>query len=151
MSRTSAGILLHRARPDGYEVLLGHLGGPFWTRRPRSWGIIKGEVGAGEDPEAAAAREFTEELGLVVPDGDWVGLGEIVQSGGKRVLTWAIEADLDPDTISPGTFEMEWPPRSGRRQRFPEVDRVAWFRPEEARTVIIASQQPVLDRLAELR
>lgn len=150
--RTSAGILLHRATAtERIEVLLGHLGGPYWARKQdRAWGIPKGEVEPGEDRRAAAAREFTEELGLPVPAGQWHDLGELRQSGGKLVQAWAIEADLDPAAVTPGTFELEWPPRSGRLQTFPELDRVAWLGIDEANRLVISSQRPFLDRLQEL-
>lgn len=149
MSRTSAGVLLHRERDGSREVLLGHLGGPLWSGRARSWGIVKGELQSGEDSQDAAAREFAEELGLPVPPGEWHDLGQLQQSR-KTVRVWAVEADLDPASITPGTFDMEWPPRSGRRQSFPEVDRVDWFGLARAREEIIASQEPVIDRLQEL-
>ena len=150
--RTSAGLLLHRPGPGGGqpEVLLGHLGGPYWVRRERAWGIPKGEIDPGEEPHTAAAREFTEELGLAVPDGPWHDLGEVRQSGGKRVLVWALAADLDPEAITPGTFELEWPPRSGRVQSFPEVDRVAWLALDRADALVIAGQRPFLRRLQDL-
>ena len=132
-------------------MLLGHLGGPYWARKhERAWGIPKGELDPGEAPRAAAAREFTEELGLPVPAGEWHDLGEVRQSGGKVVRVWTIKADLDPAAVTPGTFELEWPPRSGRLQTFPEVDRVAWFGLDRARVVVIASQRPFLDRLEAL-
>ena len=151
--RTSAGILLHRRDGDSgrIEVLLGHLGGPYWARKDEhAWGIPKGELEPGEEPRAAAAREFTEELGLPVPPGEWHDLGELRQSGGKRVQVWAVAGDLDPAAVTPGTFELEWPPRSGRTQTFPELDRVAWLDLDRARVLMIASQVPFLDRLVAL-
>ncbi|MFD8155466.1 NUDIX domain-containing protein [Streptomyces sp. NPDC059720] len=148
--KRSAGLLLHRPSAQGREVLLGHMGGPFYARRDAgAWTIPKGEYEPGESPWAAARREFEEELGLPPPDGEAVPLGEVRQTNGKTVTAWAIEADLDPAGIAPGTFRMEWPPRSGRIQEFPELDRVAWFGLEQARAVIITAQAAFLDRLAE--
>ena len=115
------------------EVLLGHMGGPFWAKKDAGgWSVPKGEYESDETPEAAARREFQEELGLPAPEGEYLPLGEVKQSGGKVVTVWAVEGDLDPAQVVPGTFEMEWPPRSGRTQEFPEVDRVAWFGLAEA-------------------
>ncbi|KUN16962.1 DNA mismatch repair protein MutT [Streptomyces antibioticus] len=149
--RTSAGLLLFRRTEAGVEVLLGHMGGPFFARRDAgAWTVPKGEYVPDEEPAwEAARREFEEELGLAPPDGDAVPLGEVRQSGGKLVTVWAIEADLDPATVVPGTFRMEWPPKSGREQEFPELDRVAWFPVARAREVIVAAQATFLDRLAE--
>ncbi len=150
MPKLSAGLLLHRRGRAGLEVLLVHPGGPFWARRDDgAWSIPKGEHGAGEDPLAAARREFREELGLDPPPGEPVPLGELRQPGGKVVSAWALEGDLDVAEVRSGTFEMEWPPRSGRLQRFPEVDRAAWFTLEEARGKILAGQAGFLDRLEE--
>lgn len=133
------------------EVLLGHLGGPFWVKKDAAgWSVPKGEYGPDETPEAAARREFQEELGLPAPEGEYLSLGEVKQSGGKVVTVWAVEADLDPAQVVPGTFEMEWPPRSGRTQEFPEVDRVAWFGLTEAEEKLLKGQRPFLVRLAEL-
>jgi predicted NUDIX family NTP pyrophosphohydrolase len=146
----SAGLLVFRHTRRGLEVLLGHMGGPFFARRETgAWTVPKGEYDPGEPAWEAARREFREELGLPPPDGAAVPLGEVRQSGGKIVTAWAVEADLDPATIVPGTFEMEWPPHSGRIQRFPELDRVAWFTPDRAREVIVTAQTAFLDRLAE--
>lgn len=146
----SAGILLHRASGGHREVLLGHLGGPFWSRRhEQAWSIPKGEVEPGEEPIDAARREFAEELGVPVPDGSWLDLGEVRQSK-KDVHAWAVEADLDPAAITPGTFALEWPPRSGTMQEFPELDRVAWFGLDEARAVVVTAQAAFLDRLEQL-
>lgn len=147
--KTSAGLLLYRTRPAGPEVLLGHLGGPLWARRDDgAWTLPKGEYDpAVEQPVDAARREFTEELGLSVPPGALLPLGAVVQAGGKRVLAFALAADLDPASVVPGTFEMEWPPRSGRLQTFPELDRVAWFALADATGKLIAAQRDFLDRL----
>lgn len=132
-------------------MLLVHPGGPYWARRDDGWwSIPKGEIDAGEDPLAAAEREIVEELGVGLPAGARTPLGDVVQAGGKRVVAWAVEADLDPSEITAGTFEMEWPPRSGERRSFPEVDRAEWYRLEEARRKILAGQRPFLDRLEEL-
>ncbi len=150
---TSAGLLLFRERDDGVlEVLLGHMGGPFWARRDEgAWSVPKGELEPGEDPLAAARREFAEELGHPPPDGPVLELGEIRQKAGKRVIAFAVEGDLDPVDIVPGTFEMQWPPRSGRTQTFPEVDRVGWFDVTTAATRIVGGQVALLERLAALR
>lgn len=145
-----AGVLLHRRTTGTPEVLLGHLGGPFLAHRhEQAWSIPKGEIEPGEAPVDAARREFAEELGLPVPDGVWVDLGVVRQS--KDVHVWAVEADLDPTTITPGTFDLEWPPRSGTVRAFPELDRVAWFGFDEARAVIVAAQAEFLDRLEPAR
>ncbi|MFF7645008.1 NUDIX domain-containing protein [Streptomyces canus] len=149
--KTSAGLLLFRHTSDGLEVLLGHMGGPFFARRDAgAWSVPKGEY----EPESesawdAARREFQEELGLAPPDGEAVSLGDVRQTNGKVVTAWAIEADLDPATVVPGVFSMEWPPKSGRTQEFPELDRVEWFGLDRARTVIVKAQAAFLDRLAE--
>jgi predicted NUDIX family NTP pyrophosphohydrolase len=151
--KRSAGILLFRRTGDGgVEVLLGHMGGPFWARRDAgAWSVVKGEYEAGEEPEAAARREFREELGLPVPDGELVPLGETRQSGGKVVTVWALEGELDVDRIVPGTFTMEWPKGSGRVQEFPELDRAAWLPLPDAVAKVVAGQRVFLDRLADLR
>ncbi len=150
MVRESAGLLPFRRRDGTVEVLLGHMGGPLWAKREaRAWTIVKGEIEPGEDPIAAARREFREETGVAPPAGPTIDLGEVRQSGGKRVLAWAVEADLDPAALSSATFEMEWPPRSGRRAEFPELDRFAWWQPEPARELLIAAQAAFLERLLE--
>ena len=150
-TKRSAGILLFRRTNGPVEVLIAHMGGPMWARRDEAaWSVPKGEYEPDETPEAAARREFQEELGLPVPDGAWLDLGEIKQSSGKIVTVWALEGDLDTALVVPGTFEMEWPKGSGRLQEFPELDRVAWFEVGQARAKILRSQSPFLDRLAEL-
>jgi len=148
--RRSAGLLVYRVGASGVEVLLGHMGGPLWARRDEGgWTLPKGEYdAASEEPLAAARREFTEELGLPAPDGAVLPLGEVVQAGGKRVVAFAVEGDLDPDTVVPGTFEMVWPPRSGRVRSFPELDRVAWFARAAAAPKLVKAQRTFLDRLA---
>jgi predicted NUDIX family NTP pyrophosphohydrolase len=146
----SAGLMLFHPGVDGLDVLLGHMGGPFFARRDAgAWTVIKGEYEPDEPAWEAARREFQEEVGLPPPDGEAIDLGEVRQTGGKIVTAWAIRADLDPATITPGTFRMEWPPKSGRLQEFPELDRVAWFGLDRARSVIVKAQAAFLDRLAE--
>lgn len=149
--KTSAGLLLFRHTDDGLEVLLGHMGGPFFAHRDAgAWSIPKGEYVPDEEAAwDAARREFQEELGLPPPAGEAVPLGEVKQTNGKVVTAWAIEADLDPATVVPGTFRMEWPPKSGQVQEFPELDRVEWFGLDRARAVIVKAQATFLDRLAE--
>ncbi|MBD0328648.1 MAG: NUDIX domain-containing protein [Thermoleophilia bacterium] len=147
-SRTSAGILLYRRSNGRLEVLLAHPGGPFFARRDAGhWTIPKGEVDAGEEPLDVARREFEEETGHSVPVGPLVDLGSIVQKGGKLVHAWAVEGDLDPAAAVSNTFDLEWPPRSGRVQTFPEVDSVQWFTTDEARARIRDTQAPLVDRL----
>jgi predicted NUDIX family NTP pyrophosphohydrolase len=148
--RRSAGLLVYRHTDGGLEVLLGHMGGPFFAKKDAgAWTVPKGEYEPDEPAWEAARREFREELGLEPPDGEAVALGEVRQSGGKTVTAWAVEGDLDPAAITPGTFTMEWPPRSGRLTEFPEVDRVAWYGLDRAREVIVKAQAAFLDRLAE--
>lgn len=150
MSFRSAGILLYRRHAGRIEVLLVHPGGPFWAKRDLgAWSIPKGEFGAGEEPEAAARREFTEELGaeVAVP---LIPLGEVRQKGGKVVVAFAAGGDFEPATMQSNMFEMEWPPRSGRKQTFPEIDRAEWFDLASAREKIIAGQLPLLDRLERI-
>lgn len=147
MPRTSAGILLFRRAPE-LEVLLAHMGGPFWAAKDdRAWSVPKGEHDADEDPFAAAKREFAEELGSPAPDVDYLDLGTARQSGGKTVRAFAGAADLDESRIVSNTFDLEWPPRSGRIERFPEVDRAAWFAVGTARAKIVGAQVVFLDRL----
>jgi predicted NUDIX family NTP pyrophosphohydrolase len=150
-AKRSAGILLYRRSGDGaLEVLLVHPGGPFWAKKDLgAWSIPKGEYEDGEDALAAARREFAEELGSSASDGELVALGEVRQKSGKVVTAWALEGDIDADTVTSNTFTMEWPPRSGRTREFPEVDRAAWFGLDEARERILPAQAPLLDRLAE--
>jgi predicted NUDIX family NTP pyrophosphohydrolase len=148
-AKRSAGILLFRRQPH-LQVLIGHLGGPLWSRRDSAaWSIPKGEYGPEETALDAARREFTEELGLPVPAAEFLELGTVRQSGGKQVTVWAAEADLDLDRVVLGTFELEWPPGSGRIQRYPELDRVDWCEPEQARERLIKAQREFLDRLAD--
>lgn len=130
-TKRSAGLLLFRESGDaGLEVLLGHMGGPLWERRDAgAWSIPKGEYGPEESARDAARREFEEEIGLPPPEGPYLPLGEVRMIGGKLVTIWAVRADLDPALAVPGTFTMEWPPKSGRTAEFPELDRVEWFSP----------------------
>ena len=149
MAKRSAGLLLYRKRGEGIEVLLVHPGGPFWADRDAgSWSVPKGEVEIGEEALAVARREFEEETGHSPPAGDPIDLGEIRQASGKVVHAWAVEGDLDPARVTSNTFMMEWPPRSGRQQEFPEVDRAQWFGLDEARERINPAQAAFLDRLS---
>ena len=155
MPRRSAGILLFRRTAGGGapEVLLVHPGGPFWARRDAgAWSIPKGEIDPGEEERACALRELAEETGTTfdAAPGELLPLGEVRQRGGKAVVAWALEGDLDADAIVSSTFELEWPPRSGRTRTFPEVDRAAWLPLDAAREKLLPAQHPFLDRLAEL-
>jgi predicted NUDIX family NTP pyrophosphohydrolase len=148
--KRSAGILPFRRSTNEVEVLLAHPGGPFWRNRDEgAWSLAKGEYDGTETPAAAARREFKEETGWDVTQ-DMLALGEIRQAGGKYLTAFAVEAAFDPAKFASNSFELEWPPRSGRRQSFPEVDQVAWFRLAEARRKILSSQMPLLDRLVDL-
>ncbi|MFJ8693262.1 NUDIX domain-containing protein [Streptomyces roseolilacinus] len=148
--RRSAGLLVFRTSGGRLEVLVAHMGGPYWAARDAgAWTVPKGEYEDDETALAAARREFTEELGLPVPDGEPVPLGEARQAGGKVVTAWAVEGDLDPALVVPGTFTMEWPRGSGVTRTFPEVDRVAWCAPEEAAERLVAGQRVFVERLAE--
>ena len=147
MRKRSAGILMYRRDGGGLRLLLVHPGGPFWAKKDfGAWSIPKGEYADGENPLAVARREFAEELGRA-PDGDFQELGELVQPSRKIVSAWAVEGDFDVGTLTSNTFELEWPPKSGRRQSFPEVDRAAWFTPEEARQKILPGQRDFIERL----
>ena len=150
MTRTSAALLVYRERGDGLEVLIVHPGGPFWAKKDDgAWSLPKGEYLEGEDPLSVARREFAEELGQPPPNGETTDLGEVKQAGGKRVRCFAIEGDADVREIVSNEFEMEWPPRSGQRQSFPEVDRAAWVSVDVARTKLLGGQLPLLDRLLD--
>jgi predicted NUDIX family NTP pyrophosphohydrolase len=144
----SAGILAYRAGVGGLEVLLVHPGGPFWRKKDNgAWSIPKGEIDEDDDPERAARREFAEELGPSARIGLLHALGEIQQRGGKRVMAFAGEGDFDPAALASNTFDVEWPPRSGRRRSFPEVDRAEWFDLDSARLKMLSAQAELLDRL----
>lgn len=147
--KTTAGLLLYRRRGE-LEVFLVHPGGPFWAKKDLgAWSLPKGELDEGEDPLQAAKREFTEETGFPI-DGEFRRLDPVKQSGGKIVQAWAIEADCDPAQIRSNLFSLEWPPKSGKTQEFPEVDRAGWFTIPEARQRIIAAQRGFLDQLMSL-
>lgn len=147
-SKLSAGILAYRKGARGLEVLLVHPGGPFWRKKDDgAWSIPKGEIDAADPPEQVARREFAEELGPSASIGPLQPLGEVRQRGGKRVIAFAGKGHFDPATLSSNTFDIEWPPRSGRRQSFPEVDRAEWFNIEFARTKMLTAQVQLLDRL----
>ena len=150
MPKTSAGLLLFRRRGPGIEVLLVHPGGPFWAKKDDgAWSIPKGELDGGEEPLAAAVRECQEELGVPV-SGEFLPLVPLKQPSGKLVLAWAAATDFEPHALRSNTFEMEWPPRSGRRQEFPEVDRAAWYAPQLAKRKILKGQAPFIDQLLTL-
>jgi predicted NUDIX family NTP pyrophosphohydrolase len=147
MPRISAGLLLYRRHGPALEVLLVHPGGPFWRNKDLgAWSIPKGEAEPGEDLLGVARRELREEVGVDV-DGTFLPLSPVRQAGGKVVHAWAVEADVDANAIVSNTYQMEWPPRSGRQQRFPEVDRAAWFDVAEARRRILSGQVPLIDEL----
>ena len=140
MPEKSAGLLVYRRREGGPEFLLAHPGGPFWKNRDEgAWSIPKGLIGEGEENHAAALREFEEETGQVV-SGEFVELTPLKQKSGKIVYCWLVEADLDLASFRSNDFEMEWPPRSGRTEAFPEIDRIAWFGPEQALRKILPGQ-----------
>jgi predicted NUDIX family NTP pyrophosphohydrolase len=151
MPRSSAGLLVYRMSgeaPGTVELLVVHPGGPFWAKKDQgAWSIPKGEHEPGDDPAACAKREFSEELGVAPPKGPWTDLGDVVQSGGKRVHAWAVRGDLDASQIRSNTFEMQWPPRSGQTCSFPEIDAVAWVTVDEARQKLVSAQVAFVDRL----
>ncbi|HZP20023.1 MAG TPA: NUDIX domain-containing protein [Bauldia sp.] len=144
----SAGLLLYRLTPGGPEVFLVHPGGPFWAKKDAgAWSIPKGVCGPGEDPLAAARREFREETGVAPPEGPFLPLGSFRQPGGKVVTAFAAQGDLDPTKLTSNMFDLEWPPKSGRIARFPEVDRGAWFGLKEAEIRLLKGQTPILAAL----
>jgi predicted NUDIX family NTP pyrophosphohydrolase len=150
MGKTSAGILLYRYHGSMLQVFLVHPGGPFWAKKDMgAWSIPKGEFATGDDPLAAALREFEEETGmqLMAANDLFTPLEPVKQKGGKLVYAWALAGDINPALIRSNTFEMEWPPRSGKKQTFPEVDKAAWFNIPEARQKILESQLPLIDAL----
>ena len=153
MPRKSAGLLIYReaAHGSGIQVLLVHPGGPFWRNKDSgAWTIPKGEFDDDEEPLEAAKREFTEELGSLPPGGEYFPLKPIKQKSGKIVHAWAVEGNFDPATLKSNTFSCEWPPKSRRMQEFPEVDRAAWFAPDEAKRKILLAQSALIDQLLEL-
>jgi predicted NUDIX family NTP pyrophosphohydrolase len=150
MPKTSAALLLYRHGGDGLEVLIAHMGGPFWARKDAgAWSIPKGEFTDDEEPLAAARREFAEEMGSPPPDGEFAPLGTVKQSGGKSVTTFAVEGDFDLAGFRSNTFELEWPRGSGKVREFPEVDRAAWVSVAIAREKLVKGQVPVMDALVE--
>jgi predicted NUDIX family NTP pyrophosphohydrolase len=150
MKKLSAGILMYRGEGQALELLLVHPGGPFWAKKDLgAWSIPKGEYAVGEDPLIAAKREFEEELGVSPPQGTVLTLGELVQPSRKVIAAFALAGDFDPATLKSNRFELEWPPRSGRMQSFPEIDRAHWFAPGEAREKIQLGQAPFIGRLLE--
>lgn len=142
-------MLPFRVRDGALEVLIAHMGGPFWAKKDAgAWSVIKGEHDPGDDPVLAARREWVEETGTPAPEGDLLPLGEVRQNSGKRVTVWAVLApDLVPETFVCNTFEMEWPPRSGRTQQFPEIDRAEWTPLSLAAERLVAGQRPLLEAL----
>jgi predicted NUDIX family NTP pyrophosphohydrolase len=149
MKKQSAGLLLYR-KNKVLEVLLVHPGGPFWAKKDlAAWSIPKGEFLDDEEPQVAARREFYEELGVAAPEGELIDLGSAKQSSGKVVYAWALEADLDTKHVKSNLFEMEWPPKSGQTQEFPEVDRAEWFALPMATKKLVKGQLPLLQNLAE--
>jgi predicted NUDIX family NTP pyrophosphohydrolase len=148
MRKLSAGILMYRGRGAALELLLVHPGGPFWAKKDQgAWSMPKGEYEEGEDPLAVAKREFAEELGTAARSGDYIALGELKQPSRKVITAFAVDGDFDTAVLRSNHFEMEWPPKSGEMQSFPEVDRAAWFTPSEARKKILPGQAPFIDRL----
>lgn len=145
--KTSAGLLPFRRRDPVWEVLISHPGGPFFARKDLgAWSVIKGEIAANEEARAAAAREFAEETGWVAPTENWIDLGSVRLRSGKSVLAWGVEADFDSSLLDPGTFTITW---RGRKQEFPEIDRVEWCLPDRARQLLNPAQIPFVDRLSE--
>jgi len=150
MAKLSASLLPFRRANGGIEVFLVHPGGPFWKNKDLgAWSLPKGEYERGEEPFAAALREFEEETGFHAGGAEFLPLGEIRQPGGKAIVAWAFEKDLDATRARSNTFEMEWPPKSGKVQEFPEVDRAGWFSLAEARIKILPGQAGFLERLVE--
>lgn len=147
--KQSAGILLYRKDTSGYEVLLVHPGGPFWAKKDEgSWSIPKGEFDESEEALVAAKREFQEETSIAAPEGDYVKLGEYKQSSGKIVHAFTLEADVNLEHFKSNMFEMEWPPKSGKTQEFPEIDKTAWLSLAVARQKVVKGQAAILDQLA---
>ena len=150
MKKQSAGILVYRLAQGGVEVFLGHPGGPFWAKKDAgAWSIPKGEYEADEDALSAAKREFQEETGQPAPEGDYLDLGEFKRKDGKTIKAWAVQGDIDASKISSNSFEMEWPPKSGQKQAFPEVDKAAWLPIQTAAPKLHQGQAIFLEHLAE--
>ncbi|MGD0628807.1 MAG: NUDIX domain-containing protein [Terracidiphilus sp.] len=150
MAKLSAGVLMYRYRNRQLDVFLVHPGGPFWTKKDLgSWSIPKGEYEEGEEPQEAAAREFQEETGFTL-NGPMRELGVVKQAGGKVISAWCFEGEADPAELVSNTFQMEWPPRSGHRMEFPEVDRGGWFSLPAAQERVLRGQAPFLDMLCRL-
>jgi predicted NUDIX family NTP pyrophosphohydrolase len=150
-ARRSAGVVLYRWRGGELEVLIGHMGGPFWAKKDeRGWSIPKGEYAPGEEPFAVALREFEEELGSPVPAATFLELGEFKQPSGKVITVWAAEGDLDASACVSNTFELEWPPRSGQIIEVPEIDEAAWVDIDTARRKLVKGQVPIVDALVAL-
>ena len=151
VQKRSAGILLYRRHEALVEVLLVHPGGPFWSKKDEgAWFVPKGELEGDEEPLAAARREFREELGTEAPALEALSLGTVKNKSSKLIYAWALEGDLNTESVKSNTFELEWPPRSGRMQRFPEIDRAGWFGLDAAREKLLKGQLPFLDALALL-
>lgn len=151
MTKKSAGILLYRVKNNLPQVLLAHPGGPFYTKKDLgAWTIPKGEFTEEEDPLEAAKREFKEETGMDVPDNEFIALSPIKQKSGKVVYAWMVKGDLDPTKIISNTFELEWPPKSGIKKQFPEIDKAEWFSIKEAKEKIIPAQTDLLDQLEKI-
>jgi len=147
MSQKSAGIVLYRIQNKSLEVFLVHPGGPYWSKKDEgAWSIPKGEINEDEEPLAAAKREFQEETGIKI-SGEFIQLNPVKQKGGKIVYAWAIEGDIDPQKIKSISFEIEWPPRSGKMKSFPEIDKAAWFQLSDAQKKIIEAQSALIKEL----
>lgn len=150
MAKTSAGLILYRMQSGQLEVLLVHPGGPFWSKKDEgAWFVPKGELNVGEEPLAGAKREFEEETGLK-PEGEFLALGSVKQKSGKTIVAWAFEGDCDPSSIKSNTFSIEWPPKSGRQQEFPEIDRAGFFTVTQAKAKMHPVEYPLVLRLHEL-
>lgn len=150
MAKTSAGLILYRMQSGQLEVLLVHPGGPFWSKKDEgAWFVPKGELNVGEEPLAGAKREFEEETGLK-PEGEFLALGSVKQKSGKTIVAWAFEGDCDPSSIKSNTFSIEWPPKSGRQQEFPEIDRAGFFTVPQAKAKMHPVEYPLVLRLHEL-
>lgn len=150
MGKQSAGILVYRKGTGKVEVLIVHPGGPFWAKKDKgAWSLPKGEFTDDEDGLAAAKREFAEELGVNPPEGDYLELGSVKNKSGKTIFGWAVEGELDVSAVKSNVFKMEWPPKSGTEQEFPEVDRASWFSPEKAEAKLNPAQADFIGRLAE--